>query len=403
MSQFDIRQSALALGAVGVILCAPLAAAQTPANQGDWIVDARLRYEGVSQDGLEDAQAVTLRARLGYETPSWHGWRALAELEGVAHLSEDFNDTVNGETAFAVVPDPEAFELNRLQVSWSGAEGRRAVIGRQRIVLGNARFVGNVGFRQNEQTFDALNLSFRPFSQTTVTYIYLERVRRIFGDDSPQGEWDSDSHVIQAEASLPFGRLTGYGLLLDFQNAPAQSSQTYGVRWQNEWNVGGYRPRFVLEAAQQSDYRGNTAPFDLGYQLVEAGVRRGQWAATIGGERLEGNGTRGFATPLATLHAFQGWADVFLTTPPDGVRDLYAGASYTTAPWPAEQPATVSVVYHDFTDDGGSADFGDEWDASVRFSLSEHVALEAKAAVFDGDDPRFADRNKFWLAVEYRL
>ena len=38
-------------------------------------------------------------------------------------------------------------------------------------------------------------------------------------------------------------------------------------------------------------------------------------------ESLEGNGARGFSTPLATLHAFQGWADVFLNTPADGVDD----------------------------------------------------------------------------------
>lgn len=400
MSALVLRSCALALG---VVFCAPAAGAQTPAAEGDWIVDTRLRYESVSQDGLNDANALTLRARLGYETPVWRGFRALGELEGVAQLTDDFNDTVNGHTAYATVADPEAFELNRLQVSWTGAEGRSAVLGRQRIVLGNARFVGNVGFRQNEQTFDALRLSFRPFAQTTLSYIYIDRVRRIFGDDSPQGEWESDSHVVQGEVTLPVGRLTAYGLLLDFQNAPAQSSQTYGARWQHEWEIGDYRPRFTLEAAQQQDYRNASADFDLGYQHAEFGLRHDRWGVTLGGERLEGDDTRGFSTPLATLHAFQGWADVFLTTPADGVRDLYAGVSYTTPPWPAAQPVTFAATYHDFADDGGSTAFGSEWNASARFAISEHVSLEAKAAVFDGEDTRFADRNKFWLAIEYRL
>lgn len=400
MNVLALRLCAFALG---VVICAPAAVAQTAAAEGDWTLDTRLRYESVSQDGLEDANAVTLRARLGYETPAWRGFRALAELEGVAQLRDDFNDTVNGHTAYAIVADPQAFELNRLQVSWTGAEGRSAVLGRQRIMLGNARFVGNVGFRQNEQTFDAVRASFRPFEQTTLTYIYVDRVRRIFGDDSSQGEWESDSHIVQAEAALPIGRLTAYGLLLDFHTAPAQASQTYGVRWQSEWEVGAYRPRLVLEAAQQGDYRGNSADFDLGYQHAEFGLRRGQWSVTAGGERLEGDDTRGFSTPLATLHAFQGWADVFLTTPPDGVRDLYAGAAYTTAPWPAAQPATFAVTYHDFADDSGGAEFGSEVDASARFSVTEHVSIEAKAAFFEGEDVRFADRNKLWLAIEYRL
>lgn len=400
MNAYALRSCAFALG---VVICTPAALAQTAATEGDWILDTRLRYESVSQDGLDDADAVTLRARLGYETPAWRGFRALAELEGVAQLTDDFNDTVNGHTGYAIVPDPETFELNRLQLAWSGAEGRSAVLGRQRIVLGNARFVGNVGFRQNEQTFDALRAAFRPFEQTTLTYIYVDRVRRIFGDDSPQGEWDSDSHIVQAEVTTPVGRLAAYGLLLDFQNAPTQSSQTYGLRWQNEREVGAYKPRLALGVAQQRDYGGATADFDLGYQHAEFGLRRGPWSVTAGGERLEGDDARGFSTPLATLHAFQGWADVFLTTPPDGVRDLYAGASYSATLWSDTQPLTFAVTYHDFADDGGSTDFGSEWDASARFTINEHVLIEAKAALFDGEDARFADRNKFWLALEYRL
>jgi len=400
MNAYALRFCAFALG---VVICTPAALAQTGATDGDWILDTRLRYESVSQDGLEDANAVTLRARFGYETPAWRGFRALAEVEGVVQLTDDFNDTVNGHTEYAIVPDPEAFELNRLQLAWSGAEGRSVVLGRQRIVLGNARFVGNVGFRQNEQTFDAVRASFRPFEHTTLTYIYVDRVRRIFGDDSPQGEWDSDSHIVQAEMTTPVGRLAAYGLLLDFQDAPAQSSQTFGLRWQNEWEVGAYRPRLALEVTWQRDYRGNSANFDLSYQHAEFGLRRGPWSVTAGGERLEGDDTRGFSTPLATLHAFQGWADVFLTTPPDGVRDLYAGVSYSATPWSDAQPVTFAVTYHDFADDGGSTAFGSEWDASARFTINEHVAVEAKTALFEGEDPRFADRTKFWLALEYRL
>ncbi len=393
----------IALGAFGACWAAPLSASAQAQAAGDWIVDARLRHESVSQDGLSDADALTLRARLGYETRAFNGFKFLGEVEGVAQLTDGFNDTVNGNTGFAIVPDPETFELNRLQVTWAGAHGRRVVAGRQRVILNNARFVGNVGFRQNEQTFDALRVEARPFEHAAVTYVYIDNVRRIFGDDSPQGEWDSDSHVVQADLDLPVGRLSAYGLLLDFQNAAAQSSQTYGLRWSNEWQTGAYRPRVTLEAATQSDYRGNSAGFDLGYQHGELAVRRDRWTVTFGGERLEGDDVRGFSTPLATLHAFQGWADVFLATPPDGIRDLYAGVSYATGPWPAQQPVVLTVVAHDFTDDSGGADFGTELDASARFTLNERVSLEAKAAMFEGEDPRFADRTKFWFAIEYRL
>lgn len=397
----QLRLAALALA----IWAAPLCAfAQSGQAGGDWIVDARLRYESVAQDGLRDADALTFRTRLGYETPVWRGLRLLGEIEGVAHLSGDFNDTVNGETAYAVVPDPEAFELNRLQLSWSGAQGRRAVLGRQRIVLNNGRFIGNVGFRQNEQTFDALRLEARPFAHAGFTYVYIDKVRRIFGDDSPQGEWESESHVLQADVDLPLGRANVYGLWLDFgADAPGQSARTYGVRWSHAWDAAGFRPRLTLEAAAQSEYGAAAANFDLSYQHAELALRRDRWTLTAGGERLEGDGARGFSTPLATLHLFQGWADVFLTTPTDGVRDLYAGVSYTTAPVIAGQPIALSLTAHDFSDDGGAAAFGSEWDASARLALNDRVSIEAKTAFFDGEDTRFADRNKIWLTLEYRL
>jgi hypothetical protein len=64
---------------------------------------------------------------------------------------------------------------------------------------------------------------------------------------------------------------------------------------------------------------------------------------------------------------------------------------------------SLHVRAHDFTDDGGSHRLWFRIDASVRFGLNEHVSLEAKAAAFEGEDPRFADRTKFWLALEYRL
>jgi hypothetical protein len=404
MSTLSLKLAAFALGVLAAMLIAPGAQAQDASNAGHTIAEARLRYESVLQDGLDDAAALTFRARLGYETRAWRGLRALGEVEGVAHLNDDFNDTVNGNSSRAVVADPEAFELNRLQISWSGMEGRRAIIGRQRIILNNARFIGNVGFRQNEQTFDALRLEARAFAHAAFTYIYVDGVRRIFGDDSPQGEWDSDSHVLQADVDLPLGKASLYGLWLDFRgDAPAQSTRTYGIRWSNEWSVGELRPRLTLETATQSDYGSNTADFNLAYQHAELALRRGRWTVAVAGERLEGDGVRGFATPLATLHAFQGWADVFLATPPDGVRDLNATVSYTTAPWIARQPATFTLRAHDFASDDGGTEFGSELDGSLRFSLTDQVAIEAKGAVFDGDDPRFTDRSKVWLAIEYRL
>ena len=165
-------------------LAVPSLASAADAPKG-LILDARLRYETVAQDGLsKDAQAVTLRTRLGYETPAFHGFKVLVEGENVTALSDRYNSSTNGKTAYPLVTDPETTELNRAQVSWTGTHGE-AVVGRQRLILNNARFVGNVGFRQNEQTFDAAKLVYRPSPTVSVTYAYIDKVHRIFGEDRP--------------------------------------------------------------------------------------------------------------------------------------------------------------------------------------------------------------------------
>ena len=371
-------------------------------GQGDWIVDARLRYEFVDQTGFaEEAGALTLRTRLGYETPAWKGFKALLEGENVTALSDRYNSTTNGQVAYPTVLDPETTELNRAQISWSGAKAG-VVVGRQRIVLGNARFVGNVGFRQNEQTFDAARVAFKVNPTTTLTWIYIDRVHRILGDDSPQGEWDSDSHVIQLDSKTPIGQLTAYGYLLDFESAPLQSSATWGAR------LTGSRPlaagpslTWEVEYARQGDFGSNPVDFDLDYFALAAGLKVDSRYITLGLERLDGDGARGFGTPLATLHVFQGWGDVFLATPARGVKDINLRAGMTVPL--GGRKLKLAAAVHDFSDADDGLDYGSEIDASASLPLTPRLSFEVKAARFNGDLPAFADRTKVWVTLELKL
>ena len=69
-------------------------------------------------------------------------------------LKSDYNSTTNGKTTYPAVADPETYEINRLQLTNTRIPMTTVTLGRQRIVLDDQRFVGNVGWRQNEQTFD---------------------------------------------------------------------------------------------------------------------------------------------------------------------------------------------------------------------------------------------------------
>lgn len=383
-------------------LAAPVLATAAEAPKG-LILESRLRYETVSQDGFSnDAQAVTLRTRLGYETPAFHGFKALVEGENVTALSDRYNSSTNGKIAYPLVTDPETTELNRAQISWTGAHGE-AVIGRQRLILANARFVGNVGFRQNEQTFDAAKLVYRPTAKVSVTYAYVDKVHRIFGEDHPQGNWRSDSHLVQVDAKTGFGQVSAYGYLLGFANAPTQSSATWGVRLTGTTTLKpGLSAIYEAEYARQTDYRNSPTSFDLDYIALSAGLKTKANTVALGFEQLDGDRRRGFSTPLATLHAYQGWADVFLTTPANGVRDLSLTGS-SVLKGPHGKPVKIQAALHQFDEAGGGAGLGRELDASISMPLTPKTGAELKAAAFQGDRPAFPDRTKIWLTLEFKL
>lgn len=135
----------------------------------------RYRIEHVEQDGLKSTTGDPIRLRLGYLTPKFKGFQGFAEFEGNTPLfADDYNDSTNNKTEYAVIADPSKGELNQGWLSFEAILDTFFKGGRQRILLDNQRFVGNVGWRQMEQTFDAVNLlntSFKGLS-ANATYIY---------------------------------------------------------------------------------------------------------------------------------------------------------------------------------------------------------------------------------------
>ena len=123
------------------------------------ILDTRLRYERATQrDRLNDAQAVTLRARGGIEVSPLDRLSVLVEGEGVVALVEAFDDTIGATDDRPIVADPEALELNRARMILEATDWARLTVGRQHVSLDDERFIGIVDFRQNQQTYDALTV-----------------------------------------------------------------------------------------------------------------------------------------------------------------------------------------------------------------------------------------------------
>lgn len=401
--KFPVLHSLLSVASLLVFPGTTLAAAQPPApadtqsdfaralSEGKLLFDARYRYEHVDQDGLaNEANAHTLRTRLGYETGKFYDFSALVEFENVLGIgSERYNDTINGRTTYPVVADPEHTDVNRIQLSYTGIPDTAIVLGRQLINLDNQRFVGAVGWRQNDQTFDAVSVKNQTIADTTLFYAYSNQVNRIFGTDSPVGVWNhSDIHLINASyAGFAFGKLTVYSYLLDIPDSVALSSATYGLRFEGKHPVAESITGLLnLEYAHQNDHAGNPNNISFDYYAIEPGITWNQWMIKGLYESIEGDGTNAMQFALGTNHAFDGWVDKFLTTPANGLVDASIGVTYTAKCANTWLDGTkASVVYHDFSAERGSADYGTEWNALVEQTWEKRYTLGIKLGHYNAD------------------
>ena len=374
----------------------PLVHAAEEENKHDFWVDARLRYEHVDQDNaLRNADANTLRTRLGFESAEYNDFRFLVEAENIFAVGDNYNSTTNGLLTHSVVPDPEDTEINRVLLRYKGLPKTTVTLGRQRVVLDNARFIGNVGWRQNEQTFDALMISNSSLNKTTVTLGYIDKVRRIFGPDSPIGTMDMNSPIVNVSyTGVENTTIVAYGYFLDFQDAPANSQRTLGVRVTGKTKLSDLGVNYQLEFANQADYRSGAPTIDAHYIHANAAVSLDQWKFGVGHEILSGNGTYGFQTPLATGHAFNGWSDQFLATPADGLRDTYVDVGTQF------QGVNLKAVYHVFDSDQGGESYGSEFNLVATRKINDQFSGGIKFATYSADD-RGVDTQKLWVFVRF--
>lgn len=289
-------------------------------KKGDVTVDFRYRYENVSDDAVGDkeAHASTLRTVINYRTQAYKGWGFFLEAENVTAVGNDqYNNAGrgslnNGVRDRPVVADPALTELNQAYLSFEKGKTRMRA-GRQEIIFGDHRFVGNVGWRQNHQSFDALTASDSSLARTSFHYAFVDTVNRIFGD-----RLEMASHLLNAAFDVSgAGKLTLYGFYLDYDDAVALSTSTFGAELSGKQKLGGGSELlYEIEVVDQRDAGDNPATVDAGYLFASLGGRFSGVTVKGGWERLDGSPGEGqFNTPLATLHKFNGWADKFLRTP----------------------------------------------------------------------------------------
>ena len=387
-------------------IAAALLAALTPAAQAtdlslEW--DLRLRHEQVDDAAFaRDAGASTLRVRAGLRAGLGHGWQGLVEGEGII-ANQDYNSGANGRTAYPQVIDPRGAELNQAWLKWSG-HGFGTTLGRQRLLIDNQRFIGNSGWRQNEQTFDAIDLQYAPSKAWALQYAWLGKAHRVNGDDALDPlarERRLDTHLLHAQYKGATQQLTAYAYLHEDRDVAAASSATHGLRWTGAAPIGAAKFTWTAEAARQRDHGNNPLHFAHDYWLLEPSVQVGRWQARAGWEHLGGDGRHALQTPLATLHAFNGWADKFLATPARGLDDRYLSLGAAVAGERHGAKPMLQVAWHDYRPDAGAGRYGSELDASLAWPVAKGATLMAKVADYRADGFG-SDTRKWWLQMEWK-
>ena len=353
------------------------AAFQEMLDEGKVNIDARLRYEGVEAGSGENLDTLSLRTRLGFTSGTVNGFQFMAEAEDVTSLSQDKTQAL----------DPEATEVNQL---WFGykSDAFNAKLGRQVYTLDDHRFIGHVGWRQNIQSFDAITTNFTLAETINFKIGYLDGINRV--NDTATS---SESFTINASSRISDAlTLTAFAYLIELPNAtgPLDSSDTYGVRATGKFSIAEQAFNYVASFAAQTDNsesRSAGADYDNNYYDLQLSTKVGGLTFGVGYEVLEGNGDEGFATPLSTIHKFNGYADVFagpglgggLT---QGLEDAYVTVGYTL---PVGKGVNFKAIYHEFSTENSNTDLGSEIDLVASYPISDSIKFVTKYANYSSD------------------
>ncbi len=381
-------------------------------NGGAVKFDLNYRYENVNQDNVTNpplngkpaasqprtANANTARLRLGLLSPVFHGLQGFAEYQGVYAMQSDYNSTRNGKTEYSTIADPYKNELDQLWLGYAGIPDTLIKGGRQRIKFDDDRFIGNVGWRQLEQTYDSALITNKSIKNLAINVGYIGNVKTFTVTNA-----NINAPILNVNYKLgDYGNLVGYGYWLGYTQPAnyANSNQTYGLRFTNYQKPGdslklsdNYGLLYTAEWSIQSDYQNSLQRKTVNRYNLMGGFTAYMFSFQGAMEQLDGVGqNKTFITPLGTNHAFQGWADIFLVTPNNGIRDVFGTVTASLD----KGDVTLTGVYHDFYDDTGNIHYGNEWDFMATKKFGKHYTLLAKYAYYNADHYN-TDTQKIWI------
>lgn len=377
--------------------------------------EIRTRYEMIDEGGKDNANAFTNRLLIGVGADllgtDWLS--AYAEITDVHALNENYNSTANGQTNHAVVVDPEQTRLTQAYVD-AKFGGTKVRIGRQVISLDNQRFISAINWRQMFQTFDAVSVTNNSIKNLDLFVAYVTQINRLFDQETTSGPTDGlrDTRTLLLNASykvMPELKVTAYGYLIG-EGTEGGGSDTYGISLTGGIAVSNgvkldYRAEYATQTDPSMENSGNptTENLDANYYNLELGANISGVLAGVKYESFSGRNASGtetaFQTPLALVHAYNGWTDKFVITPAGGLEDMNVMVGYKS-----KDLGVFKIIYHDFSSEVGSVDYGTEIDAVYTRAVPGINGLVGTLKVADYDADAFSvDTTKFWAMLDYKF
>lgn len=371
--------------------------------------ELRTRYENADDSVNDTANAITTRFALsvGADLAGIEGLSAFGQIMAVTNFGYD--RYAPEQAGYALIADPENSRVTQAYLDYKAGDTLFR-LGRQMVNLDDERFVGAVGWRQMPQTFMGYTVSNNSIKNLGLMASYVTD-RYGITDALSSG---TETVLLHADyQAIDQLKLTGYGYLIATPVAGANSN-TYGLMASGKAGMINY----IAEVATQQDatleYENYGKPsVDAMYYRLDASINYNGFIFGAAYESLgeaDGN-SHGFTTPLATLHKWQGFSDVFLGytggSTMYGLNDAYAKIGYADPTY-----GKLLGFYHDFsaketlgsfTDDAGS-----EFDILYTYDFSKDLGFLAKAAFFSGESNSVItaasnDVDKYWVQLDYKF
>jgi hypothetical protein len=352
-------------------------------------------HSDLDDNGTKAANALISRIRLNYQTGAYKGFDGFVQAQYVGPIGDHYSPE---DPDYDVITDPEEFRFHQAYLGYTGYDSR-AQFGAQEIILDNARFIGNVGWRLNAQSFNAISVANHSISNVALYYAYADSINRI------DGEMDHDRqyHLVNAAWNVSSNNtLAGFAYLQRNDNPGIDKLDTYGLRLWGNCDLGYHE---FIAAVQRDAYYGSA--------FIEADLD----AIKLGGgvEYISGGNENNerFRTLDGTAHKFNGWADQFAAGPASTATGALEGGlvdGYVQITGKAGEKVTLQGVYHYFntadeTDGGFKGEYGQEIDVMAKVPVCDRFSLLAKAAFYikgeNDADNLTEDETVFWLRGTY--